>query len=76
MKWEELLDKKIDKITTGQILTDIECPECGRNIYFNSSLILTSYPQKYQYWCSCGWVGSSHVRHLSGGAEMRGNVND
>ena len=32
MKWEELLDEKIDKITTGQILTDIECPECGRNI--------------------------------------------
>ena len=76
MKWEELLDETIDAITTGQILTDIECPECGRNIYFNSSIILTSYPPKYQYWCSCGWTGSSHVRHTRGETDMRGEEDE
>ena len=64
MKWKELLDKELDETTTGQIKTDIECPKCGRYVYLNTSIILTSYPQKYHYWCSCGWEGNSHIRHI------------
>lgn len=55
MKWNEFLDNKLDFDHTGQIQTDIECPKCGRNIYLNTTIILTTYPAKYSYWCACGW---------------------
>ena len=64
MKWDELLDEEVDYITTGQIQTDIECPMCGRLIYLNDTIVLTSYPAKYSYWCSCGWTDSAPVRHI------------
>ena len=51
----EVLNKNIGSNYNGQVLTDIICPECGRNIYMDKTMVLTSYPEKYRYWCSCGW---------------------
>lgn len=65
MKWEEFLDKNIDSYN-GQIQTNIECPKCGRKIYYDSTIILTSYPCKYYYWCSCGWSDSAPQRWVNG----------
>lgn len=67
MKWEEFLDENIESSYNGQIQTDIKCPKCGRNIYLNNTIVLTSYPAKYSYWCSCGWVGTAHQKWIGGG---------
>lgn len=61
MNWE---DFKNDTTTNtyfndGHILTDIDCPKCGKKIYYNSLTTLTSDPPQYQYWCECGWKGTS-----------------
>ena len=61
MTWEEFLDKKVEGFT-GQMQTDIDCPKCGRKIYWDSTLVLTSYPAKYSYWCSCGWSDTAPLR--------------
>lgn len=60
MEWSEFLDQNISNNYNGQVLTDINCPKCGRKIYYDRTIVLTSYPEKYRYWCSCGWVGSAH----------------
>ena len=60
MKWEDFLNRDISNDNNGQMLTDIECPKCGRRIYYDSTIILTTYPDKYVYWCSCGWKGFAH----------------
>lgn len=62
MKWDELLNENIDLHFKGQKKTDIECPTCGRHVYLDDSMILTTYPAKYRYWCSCGWVGYAPIR--------------
>jgi len=62
MKWEELLNEDVDYVMTGQRLTNIDCPDCGRKIYLDTSIILTSYPAKYKYWCACGWKGYAPTR--------------
>ena len=66
MEWDELLNIDISNESNGQELTDIVCPNCGRKIYFNTTIILTSYPAKYHYWCSCGWEGTAHARWFTG----------
>lgn len=67
MKWIELQGQELNENLTGQTLTDIQCPECLRRIYLDNTIILTSYPAKYRYWCSCGWEGYSHVKWIGGG---------
>lgn len=62
MTWEEFLNTPINSHLTGQIQTDIECPKCGRKIYLNERIILTSYPAKYAYWCACGWDGAAPIK--------------
>ena len=60
MTWEEFKTNEFVGVNFAtQILTDIECPECGKKIYYDSSIILTSYPPKYSYWCKCGWRDTS-----------------
>ena len=65
MKWEEFLDENIESLYNGQVQTDIVCPKCGRNIYLDNTIILTSYPAKYKYWCSCGWGGYAPNKWIS-----------
>ena len=61
MTWEEFKTNEfVEDNLTGQILTDIECPECGKKIYYDSTVVLTSYPAQYSYWCKCGWAGTSY----------------
>ena len=55
MKWDEFIGQCSQTNFDGQTRTDIECPKCGRHIYLDETIMLTSYPRKYKYWCSCGW---------------------
>lgn len=64
MKWEDFLNTGLKLDKEGQLETDIECPKCGRKIFFDSTIILTTYPEKYRYWCSCGWVGYAPFKRL------------
>lgn len=72
MTWDEFLNKNIESQHNGQVLTDIDCPKCGRKIYFDRTIVLTSYPAKFRYWCSCGWTGAAHERWY-GNAEKEKN---
>lgn len=62
MIWDDFLNKDVSSRYNGQIKTDIECPKCGRKIYYDSTKVLTTYPVKYSYWCSCGWSGTAYER--------------
>lgn len=57
MTWEEHIKELPEKIFTNRKKTDIECPKCGKLLYKRMDVTLTSYPEKYQYECECGWVG-------------------
>ena len=46
----------------GQVLTDIECPQCRNHIYLDDKNVMTTYPVQYLYSCPCGWVGTSARR--------------
>lgn len=61
MTWEEFLDKKVEG--KYQVQTDIDCPKCGRKIYWDSTIVLTSFPAKYTYWCSCGWCDYAPLKY-------------
>ena len=63
MKWEDFERQTTEYAQyDGQILTDIECPKCGKRIYYDSSVVLTTYPAQYQYWCKCGWSGTAFAK--------------
>ena len=64
MEWNDFIKQEEYNSYIGQILTDIKCPICGRNIYLDDTVFLTSYPAQYSYWCECGWHGCSH-KHWS-----------
>lgn len=66
MTWDEFLNEKVDSYMTGQEETDIECPQCGRNIYIDKTIVLTSYPVKYKYWCACGWQDCTAIKWMKG----------
>lgn len=63
MKWDEFeLQNKIIiaplKNKPGDwVLTDIECPECGKHIYAEFGIVYFSYPPCNRYKCECGWIG-------------------
>lgn len=57
MKWEEFLNTEVDDFMLdiyNAVETDIECPDCGRPLYMNKTLLLGA-PSQYKYWCVCGW---------------------
>lgn len=63
MTWDEWRNKlKIPDDYITQIETSIECPQCGKHIYFDSTIVLLSNPPQYKYWCECGWVEYSRVK--------------
>ncbi len=40
-----------------------KCSKCGGQLYINDSVVLTSYPPQYQYYCKdCGNVENSRIR--------------
>lgn len=59
MNWYEFINRSqtSPELLTAT-LTDIECPNCGKKIYRDESVILTCYPPKHTYFCdNCGWKG-------------------
>lgn len=63
MTWDDFNKEELN-IRTGLVKTDISCPDCGRSIYWDSTIVLTSYPVKYSYVCpKCGWAGTSYKRY-------------
>lgn len=64
MEWDEFLRQNTLSCNNGQILTDIKCPDCGKRIYYDSTITLTSIPPKYCYWCSCGWNGYATTKWM------------
>lgn len=59
MKWNNFVNQT-RTMPTGKELTDIECPKCGEKIYRDTTIVLTSYPEQYGYFCeSCGWTGTA-----------------
>ena len=65
MIWDEFIDKGTADDFVGQVQTDVDCPRCGRKIYFDGTVVLTTYPAKYCYWCRCGWTGTTAVKWRS-----------
>lgn len=57
MKWKDFINNKNQSWQIqGLVKTDIECPECGRNIYKRTDVVLSCLPPKYEYKClECGW---------------------
>lgn len=38
--------------------TNIICPNCGKTVYLDTQIVLTTYPVKRCYKClECGWSG-------------------
>lgn len=62
MKWEEFKNQSNIFIDDRQVETLIKCPRCGNRIYLDNSVVLTSYPPQYRYWCKCGWEGSAFTK--------------
>lgn len=45
---------------THEAPTDIACPRCGKALWKDLSVLLTSYPPQSRIWCKdCGWSGST-----------------
>lgn len=43
-----------------ETLTNIACPKCGKALWKDLSVVLTSYPPQSRIWCKdCGWAGST-----------------
>ena len=63
MKWEQF--EQTNRYTqeyANKVLTNIECPKCGKYLFQRTDIVLTSYPCQYQYECECGFIGYSFAR--------------
>lgn len=57
--WDEYVEQMPLHVNMRQ-KTNILCPDCGRYIYRDMSVVLTTYPPQYYYNCECGWHGVGH----------------
>ena len=63
MKWDEFKNTMTpEPIFQNFVKTNIECPKCGKNLFYRNDIVLTSYPAQYQYECECGFVGYSFAK--------------
>ena len=54
--WEDYQkNARIEADHYGWKMLDVKCPECGSKIYINEMRCYSTYPQKYEYKCDCGW---------------------
>lgn len=58
VSWESFKECELEK-DSDYVKTNIRCPKCDKPIYMDKSIVLTSYPAQYRYYCSCGWSGTS-----------------
>lgn len=59
MKWEEFSrynPMPSNEDDRSKIKTTIVCPECGKQVYLDNTVVLASNPPSYRYYCECGWV--------------------
>ena len=55
--WYDFCYEK-ERTPEGAKLTAIACPCCGRALYEDVSVALSTYPPKYRYFCNaCNWFG-------------------
>lgn len=68
MEWDDFKHMtNLSSYNDGQIQTNIKCPICGEKIFWNSRIVLTTYPEQYSYYCSyCGWAGNSYKKWNGG----------
>ena len=59
IQWDGFIDQSQIVFPKDQIQTNIMCPECGKPIYYDSTVVFPTYPCKYRYYCTCGWEGTS-----------------
>ena len=67
MTWEQF--EQMNQYTqeySNKVLTNIECPKCGKKLSQRTDIVLTSYPCQYQYECECGFIGYSHAQWEEG----------
>ena len=63
MKWDEfelqnkLITAPLEYEPGDWVLTDIECPKCGKYIYAEFGMVCLTYPPCNRYKCECGWMG-------------------
>lgn len=62
MKWDEFNESDPQVTHVVQVKTDIDCPICGKKIFWDTRVGRTSSPPEYWYWCPCGWFGSSRKK--------------
>lgn len=58
MEWKDYCKERLEEVflQPDSVKTEIWCPWCGAPVYKDMSIILTSYPPKYRYFCSsCKW---------------------
>lgn len=57
MTWEVF--KSIEELRPSPYTPlGVECPKCGKLIWRNNQIVLTTNPPKYEYVClECGWIG-------------------
>lgn len=56
MKWEDFVYNQQFLDRYGNVLTNIECPDCGNQIYLKLEKALLSNPPKHKFKCLvCGW---------------------
>ena len=59
ISWEKFLEKQRD-CPSHYEPTNIRCPNCGKLIHRDTSVVLTSYPAQHRYECfECGWKGTA-----------------
>ena len=63
MKWEEFKNMTTPEPAFQNLVkTTIECPNCGKKLFYRNNVVLTTYPAQYQYECECGFVGYSFAK--------------
>lgn len=59
MTWEDYKQQANFEHRTHAVLTNIECPKCGKAIYERTDIVLTTYPPQKSFFCKCGWHGTA-----------------
>ena len=60
MEWEDFKDLayRIHEDEEKYVKTKIKCPMCGEYIYRDNTIVLTTFPAQYRYFCrNCDWSG-------------------
>lgn len=58
MKWDDFRRNEDLTIHPRYAKTNIECPNCGEEIYEDMSIEYLSIPPQHDFYCfKCGWRG-------------------